>query len=134
MTTHKSVRIMCSECGQEFITTVAPSICTWLDADLVQHIYDNGYTVQCEHCSGWEALHFKGLINAPSGMFTLDFSAGLDYIRKSFEKAKIIDAEGKVLSMFEQAKLIKKSKGSKDSPASPDSSETLHDKLRRILG
>ena len=131
MTTHKRVRIMCSECGQEFITTVHPSINTWLNAALVQHIYDYGYTVQCEHCSAWETLHFKGLISSPSGMFTLDFGAGLDYIRKSLENAKIVDAEGKVIiSLAKRAKLSKKSKGSEDSTRTP--AEFLEELRRRL--
>ena len=65
MTTLLSEIIICPVCKKETKVLYYPSICTWLNPELIQEIYDEGYHATCVHCNAKLPIVGDILINAP---------------------------------------------------------------------
>lgn len=97
MTTMKSVDLECPKCGEPFTGVFYPSICTWLNPELIQEIHDIGYTVQCPKCQERVPIETEVLINAPIGMFLLNTGLNLPEIRRTLDQAGLIGEDGRIM-------------------------------------
>ena len=107
MTTLQSQIVTCPKCHQEFTAVYYPSICTWLNPELIQEIYDAGYNAECLHCGKKLPIIGNILINAPGGMFFLNTGMELKDVREILRQSGLIDDEGQVLNMMLQVKKLK---------------------------
>ena len=107
MTTLLSEIIICPVCKKETKVLYYPSICTWLNPELIQEIYDEGYYAKCAHCSTKMPIVGNILINAPRGMFMLDTGLRNEIIRTILKQAGIVDEKGQVLDIKAQSEMRK---------------------------
>lgn len=99
MTTIKVQEIVCPRCGHEWTETFNPSICTWINPELVQEIYDKVWTIKCEKCNLEIRVRGTILINCPRGMFYLDLGQELEDIRQIFTNYGIVNQTGEVVNL-----------------------------------
>ena len=107
MTTFNDLPAACPSCGHHFTITYSPSICTWLNPELIQQIYDRGYKALCPECGHLIPLAGSILINAPMGMFMLDLGQELSLIREILENVHLMDENGKVRPDIDQTQLLR---------------------------
>jgi DNA-directed RNA polymerase subunit RPC12/RpoP len=99
MTTIEMVSIICPQCQNKWRETFHPSICTWIDPELVKKLYDEPDQVQCPHCGFRMRVEAKILINCPKGMFLLDVGHNLDNIRHILHRFGIVNEKGEVVNV-----------------------------------
>lgn len=116
MTTMNSVNLKCPGCGEPFTGVYYPSICTWLNPELIQEIHDIGYTVECPHCQKRVPIEAEILINAPIGMFLLDTSLNLPQIRHALDLAGLIGEDGRVMNREGQIAAAEERRSQPESP------------------
>ncbi len=107
MTTFNDLPATCLNCGHHFTVTFSPSICTWLNPELIQQIYDRGYNAWCPRCRHLIPLAGSILIKAPTGVFMIDLGQGLESIREILEAAHLIHENGQVRTGVEQVQIMK---------------------------
>ena len=107
MTTLLSEIIICPACKKETKVLYYPSICTWLNPELIQEIYDEGYHAKCVHCSTKLPIVGEILINAPRGMFMLNTGLRTENIRSILKQTGIVNDRGKVIDIEAQSELRK---------------------------
>jgi hypothetical protein len=98
MTTMEMVSIICPKCQNKWREVFHPSICTWLNPELMKKLYDETYQVQCPHCGFKMRVESKILVNCPRGMFMLDVGQNLDNIRHILRKYGIVNEKGEVIN------------------------------------
>ena len=108
MTTLLSEIIICPDCKKETKVLYYPSICTWLNPELIQEIHDEGYHATCVHCSAKLPIVGEILINTPQGMFMLNTRLRTEIVRSILRQAGIVDEKGKVLDIKAQSEMRKK--------------------------
>ncbi len=75
------------------------SICTWLNPDAINDIYNNGCQAECPKCKSHIPVHYTVLINCQRGMFYLDTSRNLFDLRYTLYDWGIVDFEGTVVNL-----------------------------------
>ncbi len=107
MTTIRAVKLFCPECRTEFVGIYHPSICTWLDPDAIQEMYDRGYAITCTECNFKVLIKTTVIINAPSNMWTFDTGQDLATTRHFLEDIGLIDDNGKVVPIEVQVAQVR---------------------------
>ncbi|MGY5851973.1 MAG: hypothetical protein RTU92_00230, partial [Candidatus Thorarchaeota archaeon] len=85
MTTIQAVKLVCPGCKMEFVGMFHPSICTWLDPDAIQEMYDKGYGITCTKCNHKVPVRTDLVVNAPSNMWIFDTGQDLATTRHFLE-------------------------------------------------
>ncbi|TFF91286.1 hypothetical protein EU545_04685 [Candidatus Thorarchaeota archaeon] len=103
MTTIERVTITCPACNHTWTEIIHPSICTWLNPELITEIYEEGVAVQCPECGTPISVAGKILINGPRGMFFLDIGQSVDGIRAVLVNNGVVDTDGNPITSRPQA-------------------------------
>ncbi|TFG07139.1 hypothetical protein EU538_09170 [Candidatus Thorarchaeota archaeon] len=98
MTTIEEVTITCPSCDHTWKQIIHPSICSWLNPELITDLYENGLAVQCPECELPIRVAGKILINGPKGMFFLDIGQSVERIRAMLVNHEVVDTEGNTIT------------------------------------
>ena len=98
MTTINIVELTCPECGHHWKESVYPSICTWLNPELITKMYEYGTELRCPGCPVKIHVEGKMLINHPRGMFLLNLGSSHEVVKQTLIDQGVISEEGVVMT------------------------------------
>ncbi|MHA1637911.1 MAG: CpXC domain-containing protein [Candidatus Thorarchaeota archaeon] len=94
MTTINIVDLTCPECGHQWKEQIHPSICTWLNPELITKMYESGTELSCPECPVKIHVEGKMLINHPGGMFMLNLGSSHEVVKQTLIEQGVISADG----------------------------------------
>lgn len=97
MTTINIVELICPECGHHWNESVHPSICTWLNPELITKIFESGTGISCPACPVKIRVEGSILINHPRGMFLLSLGQAHEVLKQTLIDQGVISEDGVVM-------------------------------------
>ena len=94
MTTMNSIELTCPECGHNWNESVYPSICTWLNPELITKMFESGTEISCPACPVKIRVEGKMLINHPGGMFLLELGQSHEMIKHTLIELGVVSKDG----------------------------------------
>ena len=96
MTTINYVNLKCPGCAHEWKEAIHPSICTWLNPELITKLFEEGSEIKCPECSVRIRVMGSILINHPGGMFFLELGMEHEKIKQVLIDQHVVSRDGDV--------------------------------------